>query len=104
MDENLHYLLHEELEGLFDSPAAPEKTASVGAVTGAAAMPAPQRVTAAEPAVTAASTTTTATAVASPSAQIAELEQSTEAMIKRLIELLAEPKVVQALTRLLGVR
>lgn len=30
MDENLHYLLHEELEGLFDSPVAPEKLRASG--------------------------------------------------------------------------
>jgi len=91
MDESLHYLLHEELEGLFDRPAAeavqvPPAEASAPAPASGSAAPA-----AGEPA-TAPATATAATAPVS--------DRTFEELIARL----ADPKVLQALARLLGGR
>jgi len=88
MDESLHYLLHEELEGLFDRPAAeavqvPPAEASAPAPASGSAAPA-----AGEPA------TPPATATAPVS------DRTFEELIARL----ADPKVLQALARLLGGR
>lgn len=88
MDESLHYLLHEELEGLFDRPAAeavqvPPAEASTPAPASGSAAPA-----AGEPA------TPPATATAPVS------DRTFEELIARL----ADPKVLQALARLLGGR
>lgn len=88
MDESLHYLLHEELEGLFDRPAAeavqvPPADASAPAPASGSAAPA-----AGEPA------TPPATATAPVS------DRTFEELIARL----ADPKVLQALARLLGGR
>lgn len=88
MDESLHYLLHEELEGLFDRPAAeavqvPPAEASAPAPASGSAAPA-----AGEPA------TPPATATAPDS------DRTFEELIARL----ADPKVLQALARLLGGR
>lgn len=91
MDESLHYLLHEELEGLFDRPAAeavqvPPAEASAPAPASGSAAPA-----AGEPA-TPPATAATATAPVS--------DRTFEELIARL----ADPKVLQALARLLGGR
>lgn len=91
MDESLHYLLHEELEGLFDRPAAeavqvPPAEASAPALASGSAAPA-----AGEPA-TPPATATAATAPVS--------DRTFEELIARL----ADPKVLQALARLLGGR
>lgn len=88
MDESLHYLLHEELEGLFDRPAAeavqvPPAEASAPAPASGSAAPA-----AGEP----------ATPLAAPTAPVSD--RTFEELIARL----ADPKVLQALARLLGGR
>lgn len=70
MDENLDYLLYEELEGLFDPPAG------TGAGRGGAAPAAPEPVAAAAP------------------------EDAAAALAARL----HDPKVLEALVRLLGLR
>ncbi|UZW61258.1 hypothetical protein [Lysobacter enzymogenes] len=66
MDENLHYLLHQELDGLFDPPSA-------GAGTGDSAP--------------------------SPAASATQAEPSSE---PTRAERLRDPKLLQALVRLLG--
>jgi hypothetical protein len=84
MDESLHYLLHEELEGLFDRPAAEAvqvPPAMASAPTAGSASPA-----GAEPAV-------------KPAAATAAVSDRT---FDELIARLADPKVLQALARLLG--
>lgn len=91
MDESLHYLLHEELEGLFDRPAAeavqvPPADASAPAPASGSAAP-----TAGEP----------ATAPATATAPTAPVSDRT---FEELIARLADPKVLQALARLLGGR
>ncbi|KWS04772.1 hypothetical protein AZ78_2322 [Lysobacter capsici AZ78] len=88
MDESLHYLLHEELEGLFDRPAAeavqvPPAEASAPAPASGSAAPA-----AGEPA-------------AAPATATAPVSDRT---FEELIARLADPKVLQALARLLGGR
>ena len=85
MDESLHYLLHEELEGLFDRPAA--EAVQVPPV--AAAAPA------------AASASPVAADAATPAAATAPVSDRT---FDELIARLADPKVLQALARLLGGR
>ncbi|ALN84044.1 hypothetical protein LC55x_0746 [Lysobacter capsici] len=94
MDESLHYLLHEELEGLFDRPAAeavqvPPAEASAPAPASGSAAPA-----AGEPA------TPPATATAATAATAPVSDRTFEELIARL----ADPKVLQALARLLGGR
>ncbi|MGH8079867.1 MAG: hypothetical protein ACREP7_04775 [Lysobacter sp.] len=87
MDENLDYLLHEELEGLFDPPATQASHPPGEASPEVSGSPAsPERITAPIPAA--------ADAAA----------DSADATIDALIERLSDPKVVQALARLLGVR
>lgn len=84
MDESLHYLLHEELEGLFDRPAAEAvQVPPVAAAEPASASPAD-----AEP----------VPMPASPTAPVSE--RTFEELIARL----ADPKVLQALAHLLGGR
>lgn len=90
MDESLHYLLHEELEGLFDRPAAeavqvpPAEASAPAPASGSAAS------AAGEPAPPA-----TATAATAP---------VSDRTFEELIARLADPKVLQALARLLGGR
>ncbi|WP_046659988.1 hypothetical protein [Lysobacter capsici] len=93
MDESLHYLLHEELEGLFDRPAAeavqvpPAEASAPAPASGSAAS------AAGEPAPPA--TATAATAATAP---------VSDRTFEELIARLADPKVLQALARLLGGR
>ncbi|KRB03338.1 hypothetical protein [Lysobacter sp. Root690] len=86
MDESLHYLLHEELEGLFDRPAA--EAVQVAPVAVAATAAASASPAGAEPAAT-------------PAAATAPVSDRT---FDELIARLADPKVLQALARLLGGR
>lgn len=92
MDETLHYLLHEELEGLFDLPAeraAQKPAAQAAPATGASATPAaatPDSAAAGVPG----GTTVPPAAGAAP--------------IDDLLGRLADPRVLQALAHLLGVR
>lgn len=88
MDESLHYLLHEELEGLFDRPAAE----AVQVPPAEASAPAPASGSAAPAAGEPAPPPATATAPVS--------DRTFEELIARL----ADPKVLQALARLLGGR
>lgn len=88
MDESLHYLLHEELEGLFDRPAAE----AVQVPLAEASAPAPASGSAAPAAGEPATPPATATAPVS--------DRTFEELIARL----ADPKVLQALARLLGGR
>ncbi|QWF17835.1 hypothetical protein [Lysobacter capsici] len=86
MDESLHYLLHEELEGLFDQPAAQ----AVQVPPAAAPTPAPES-----------AAPSGAESAAKPDAATAPvLDRTFEELIARL----ADPKVLQALARLLGGR
>jgi len=73
MDESLHYLLHEELEGLFDRPAA--EAVQVAPV-----------------------------AAAAPASPAAATAPGSDRTFEELIARLADPKVLQALARLLGGR
>lgn len=84
MDESLHYLLHEELEGLFDRPAAE----AVQVPPATASAPASAAPVTAEPAT-------------APAAATAPVSDRT---FDELIARLADPKVLQALARLLGGR
>lgn len=86
MDESLHYLLHEELKGLFDRPAA--EAAQVPPATASAPAPVSAALSGAEPA-------------AKPDAAA---EPVSERTFEELIARLADPKVLQALARLLGGR
>lgn len=86
MDESLHYLLHEELEGLFDRPAA--EAAQVPPATASAPVAASVPPAGAPPAATPAAATAP------------DPDRSFEELIARL----ADPKVLQALARLLGGR
>lgn len=88
MDESLHYLLHEELEGLFDRPAA--EAAQVPPATAPVSAPAP---------------VSAASSGAEPAAKPdAAAEPVSERTFEELIARLADPKVLQALARLLGGR
>ncbi|UOF15706.1 hypothetical protein IEQ11_03290 [Lysobacter capsici] len=91
MDESLHYLLHEELEGLFDRPAAE----AVQVPPGEASAPAPASGSAAPAAGEPAPPPATATAATAP---------VSDRTFEELIARLADPKVLQALARLLGGR
>ncbi|SDZ21120.1 hypothetical protein SAMN04487939_1238 [Lysobacter sp. yr284] len=91
MDENLHYLLHQELDGLFDPPPA----AGAGPGDGALSPPASQ---AEPPAAFAArperddDDSDVADADAEPASEPTRAER------------LRDPKLLQALVRLLGLR
>ncbi|WND81427.1 hypothetical protein [Lysobacter capsici] len=91
MDESLHYLLHEELEGLFDRPAAE----AVQVPPAEASAPAPASGSAAPAAGEPATPPATATAATAP---------VSDRTFEELIARLADPKVLQALARLLGGR
>lgn len=91
MDESLHYLLHEELEGLFDRPAAE----AVQVPPAEASAPAPASGSAAPAAGEPAPAPATATAPTAP---------VSDRTFEELIARLADPKVLQALARLLGGR
>lgn len=92
MDENLHYLLHEELEGLFDLPAAKAaQSASQQAVSAAHATASE----ALERAHTPGSVPTQERALATELVPAADGDQ--------LIERFLRPDVLEALTKLAGV-
>lgn len=117
MDENLHYLLHEDLEGLFDAPANGPRG---GDAVGASNPSAQKRATASVPAASSEGNDACAndsvskdslhadsesigadlTSADLTSADLASVEQAIDALIQRL----ADPKVLQALSRLLGAR
>ncbi|MEI2431772.1 hypothetical protein RDV84_09895 [Lysobacter yananisis] len=84
MDENLHYLLHQELDGLFDRPSA-------GAGTGDGAPSPAAFATQAEP----------SAAVAAQPDRDAD-DGAGPAFEPTRAERLRDPKLLQALVRLLG--
>lgn len=117
MDENLHYLLHEELEALFDPPSAQAGDAG-GKRSADEARPTRPRTTAPVAAVPAAAAAVDvaiddvgddvgdgdagASASTGPVAHAAGADEEGE--IDALVERLSHPDVLQALIRLLGMR
>lgn len=94
MDENLHYLLHEELEGLFDLPAAKAaQSASQQAVSAAHAAASEALERAHAPGSVLATELVSAT----------ERAPSPAADGDQLIERFLRPDVLEALTKLAGV-